>query len=85
MVCTPRQNGNNGMILLTRWLPVQRCEGCGDITCRVESKTLLCPPCWGDWLKIQERKAKLEATLSMRFCWPMEKIREFQEMFGQGH
>ena len=70
------------MILLIRLLEIQRCAGCGDITSRVESKTLLCLNCYHPWLKIQERKAKLDATLSFRFCWPMEKIREFKQLFG---
>jgi len=67
--------------ILIRLLPIQRCQGCGDITSRVESKTLLCCPCFGDWLKVQERKAKLDSTLSVKFAWPVEKIAEFRREF----
>jgi hypothetical protein len=73
------------MTLLIRLLPVQRCAGCGDVTRRVESRTLLCLPCFDPWLKTQERKAKLDSTLSFRFAWPMEKITEFRELFQSGH
>ncbi|MGA3168344.1 MAG: hypothetical protein ABSF14_19760 [Terriglobia bacterium] len=63
-----------------------RCEGCGAVDNRFVSRdTHLCIEngCWGIAQKVAERKAKLEATLSLRFAMPIEKIREFRELFGR--
>lgn len=57
------------MKILTRFLKGPRCSGCGDIAAHVEEKTHLCPPCWGIYLKVEERKQKLESTLRQRFIF----------------
>jgi hypothetical protein len=44
----------------------------------------LCLPCFDVKHRVDERKAKLDATLSMRFAMPVAKIREYRELFGRG-
>jgi hypothetical protein len=72
---------SRAMTILLHLLPVQKCSGCGDITSRVEAKTLLCLACYHPWLKAQEKKAKLDSTLSLKFAMPIAKIQEFRALF----
>jgi len=61
-----------------------RCQGCSAMGQLVTRDTHLCLPCFDVKHRVDERKAKLDATLSMRFAMPVAKIREYRELFGRG-
>ena len=50
-----------------RLLPNQQCFGCGAIG-RADERLGLCLYCAGLYLAVQERKRKLDDTLSRKFC-----------------
>jgi hypothetical protein len=54
------------VLKLSLW-PNCRCHGCGAIG-YVEVKTILCLYCFGLRVKVEERKNKLQSTLSRIFA-----------------
>lgn len=70
------------MVLIIRLLQNQKCEACGAIG-RVHDLTKLCLSCLAPWVKVEERKDKLNGTLRHKFAWPAEKIREFRREFSK--
>ena len=51
-----------GPILITRWIPGQRCCSCGACDVHVEERTHSCGYCWAKYLMIECRKQKLRET-----------------------
>jgi hypothetical protein len=68
------------MVLVLRLLPNRKCESCGAIG-RVHDLTGLCLSCLDPWVKVEERKQKLDETVRIKFAWPVEKIAEFRREF----
>ena len=68
------------MNLILRLLPQSRCEGCGAIG-RTHDLTRLCLTCLDLYMKVEDRKAKVNESLRIKFAWPVEKIAEFRREF----
>lgn len=68
------------MILVLRLLQNQRCEGCAAIG-RIHDLTRLCLTCLDLYMKVEDRKAKVNESLRIKFAWPVEKIAQFRREF----
>jgi len=55
------------MTLVLRMKPDRRCHNCGAVG-YVEEKLGLCCSCAGLWIKVKDRKNKLEATLRQKMA-----------------
>jgi Zn finger protein HypA/HybF involved in hydrogenase expression len=70
------------MKLVVRFVKGLRCEGCGD-TGWVDEKSMYCPACLGIYLKVEERKEKLQSTLRVKFAAIGERVKEQLREFAR--
>ena len=58
---------NRAPVIVCRFLPNGRCQGCGALNVRVNEKTLTCFPCTGQIVTIEDRRRKMYGTMRERF------------------
>lgn len=70
-------------VIVCRFVPNGRCQGCGAINVRVNEKTMTCFPCTGNLVTVEDRRRKIYGTMRQRFldlgAELKAKVAEFQK------
>jgi DnaJ-class molecular chaperone len=71
------------MKIVLRLIPNQHCDGCGGHGVYVEERNHICLNCLSLHVQVEQRKQKLQSTLTYRFAALKQRISEQLRAFTQ--